>query len=193
MRKILLTGVMGPVILLAGCGAQPIPAQSESVSQESLSDSVQKFSFDPSTGVVAEIGREITAQNSLSGCVFEIANAHPSSEVPGAVKVNGTGICQASRDTYILTVTIILEKCMDSFGIFCSQYKVGIPSSKMITPTKGATWYNKDLNAFVHCGVSGYYRGRLAFRAVNPQGVSLAIPLAQPVGRIAYVRCAPNP
>lgn len=190
MRKIFFAAFTA---LLAGCGTQVVPNQDTSTKSIDTSDS-KRFLFNPAENTIVEVDNSsITKQDSLSGCLFDIANAHLSSEVPGAVKVNGTGTCAPSKDTYTLTVTMILEKCNDSAGAVCYQYKTGQPSPKTMTSTKGGRWYNSDLNSFTHCAISSYYRGRLTFRAVNAQGVTIATPLVQPVGNISYVSCAQNP
>lgn len=124
----------------------------------------------------------------ITGCVFRITYPHISSTVPGSVKVNATGNCPTSSETYTLEATMILEQCNDA-GTYCYQYKTGTTTARTMTSTQSGIWYNQHLNAFTPCVTSANYRGRLKFRAWKADGTSVAVPLTEPVGYIKYVTC----
>ena len=197
MKKAILPLLISTT-LLASCGQQA-PISQNTNNSEFITDnpaSSSAFYYEPDTGKLTKINpsESLTAQGfSMSGCLFYIDLAHMSSDVPGAVKVNGRGTCPTSKDAYSLSVTMILEKCNDSQGVFCYQYKTGKTTSRTMTSVKSGSWGTGDINSFTPCTVSSYYRGRLRFQATNAQGVSIAVPLVDPVGNVNYVRCPYNP
>lgn len=181
--------------LLTGCGVQSTPSTPEGNSTGVVTSAdTSVFHYDPSTGEVTPVNESVKPQGySMTGCLFYIDNAHMSTDVPGAVKVNGRGTCPTSSDTYTLSVTMILEKCNDNQGYVCYQYKTGKTTPRTMTSTRGGSWGTGDINSFTTCNISSYYRGRLRFQATNAQGVSMAVPLVDPVGNVRYVTCPANP
>ncbi|GGB70660.1 hypothetical protein GCM10008019_28530 [Deinococcus soli (ex Cha et al. 2016)] len=168
---------------MASCGVKNVAPEPTADTGES-----RQYLFDPSTGEiksasgVGELGYNITS------CLITIANAHMSSTVPGSVKVNGTATCPPSSEPYVLQLTTVLEKCNDSMGYVCYAYKTGTTTGKTVG-SSGATWYNEHMNSFAQCYASAYFRGRVIIKAFKPDGVSIAVPLVEPVGYISWVQC----
>jgi C1A family cysteine protease len=180
-------GLLVSLFIFSSCDLQNNLPETATPLVDSTKDS-RSFLYNPITGSVSDLTQIQAQGGALSGCVFEIANAHISGTVPGSVKVNGTGKCAGISEPYYLSVTMVLEKCNNASGSSCYAYKTG-PASRKYVASAGATWYNSDINSFAPCSSSAYFRGRLIFSATNPSGVALAVPLVTPVGNVSYVQC----
>lgn len=175
-------------LALASCGQQLVASAPSTPAGPGADVAMDSFTvtmqFDPKTGKVYAPD-DIKPQGiNFSTCYFTIANAHMSSTVPGAVKVNGTGNCPSTKEPYQLEATMVLESC---FGSPCSAYKTGSPSRKTVGAA-GQKWFNQDLNAFATC-IPGHYRGRLKFAAYGIDGVAVAYPFYDAVGNTTFVGC----